>query len=89
LASAAETLRGHAVTDAALREALHHAGYIADEGLATTLWLAGELLRPLLVEGDAGVGKTALATALAQAQGRRLVRLQCHEGLDLSQAAYE
>lgn len=73
----------------ALREALHRAGYIADDALATTLWLAGELQRPLLVEGDAGVGKTALATALAKAQGRRLVRLQCHEGLDLAQAAYE
>ena len=73
----------------ALREALHRAGYIADDALATTLWLAGELQRPLLVEGDAGVGKTALATALAKAQGRRLVRLQCHEGLYLAQAAYE
>lgn len=73
----------------ALREALHHAGYIADEALATTLWLAGSLQRPLLVEGDAGVGKTALAQALAQAEGRRLVRLQCFEGLDLAQAAYE
>jgi MoxR-like ATPase len=75
--------------DRALREALHRAGYIADEGLATTLWLAGELQRPLLLEGDAGVGKTALALALAQAGGRRLVRLQCHEGLDMAQAAYE
>ncbi len=72
-----------------LREQLHRAGYIADEALATTLWLAGELQRPLLVEGDAGVGKTALALALAKAGARRLVRLQCHEGLDLSQAAYE
>ncbi|MBE0546114.1 MAG: MoxR family ATPase [Rubrivivax sp.] len=77
------------MTDAALREALYQAGYIADEGLATTLWLAGELQRPLLLEGDAGVGKTALALALARVQGRRLVRLQCHEGLDLAQAAYE
>jgi len=75
--------------DQALRESLHRAGYIADEGLATTLWLASELQRPLLLEGDAGVGKTALALALAQCQGRRLVRLQCHEGLDLAQAAYE
>ena len=75
--------------DQALREQLHHAGYIADEGLATSLWLAGELQRPLLLEGDAGVGKTALAVALARAQGRQLVRLQCHEGLDLAQAAYE
>jgi MoxR-like ATPase len=53
------------------------------------LWLAGELQRPLLIEGDAGVGKTALASALATARGQELVRLQCHEGLDLSQAAYE
>jgi MoxR-like ATPase len=75
--------------DQALREDLHRAGYIADEALATTLWLAAELQRPLLIEGDAGVGKTALALAHAQATGRRLVRLQCHEGLDLAQAAYE
>jgi len=75
--------------EAALRESLHRAGYIVDEALATTLWLAGELQRPLLVEGDAGVGKTALAVALARARGQQLVRLQCHEGLDLSQAAYE
>ncbi|WP_213957617.1 MoxR family ATPase [Variovorax sp. dw_954] len=72
-----------------LRESLHRSGYIADEALATTLWLAGELQRPLMIEGDAGVGKTALAAALARAQDRRLVRLQCHEGLDMSQAAYE
>ncbi|MES1163411.1 MAG: MoxR family ATPase [Rhizobacter sp.] len=77
------------MTEAELRESLHRAGYIADESLATTLWLAGELQRPLLVEGDAGVGKTALAGALARARGQSLVRLQCHEGLDLSQAAYE
>jgi len=77
------------MTEAELRESLHRAGYIADEGLATTLWLAGELQRPLLIEGDAGVGKTALAAALARARGQALVRLQCHEGLDLSQAAYE
>jgi len=74
---------------AALAERLHRAGYIADEALATTLWLASELQRPLLLEGDAGVGKTALALALARAEGRRLVRLQCHEGLELAQAAYE
>lgn len=77
------------MSEADLREALHRAGYLADEGLATTLWLAGELGRPLLIEGDAGVGKTALATALASARQQQLVRLQCHEGLDLSQAAYE
>ena len=77
------------MNESALRESLYRAGYIADEGLATTLWLAGELQRPLLIEGDAGVGKTALASALARANGQALVRLQCHEGLDLSQAAYE
>lgn len=75
--------------DQSLREGLYRAGYIADESLAATLWLAGQLQRPLLVEGDAGVGKTALAIALAQSEGLRLVRLQCYEGLDLSQAAYE
>lgn len=77
------------MTDADLRQHLHRAGYIADEALATTLWLALDLQRPLLIEGDAGVGKTALAQALAQSGGRRLVRLQCVEGLDLAQAAYE
>lgn len=76
-------------TASALREALQRAGYLADEDLATTVWLAGELQRPLLLEGDAGVGKTALAQALAQVQGAVLVRLQCFEGLDLAQAAYE
>jgi MoxR-like ATPase len=78
-----------AAPEQALREALHRVGYLADPELATTVWLAGELQRPLLLEGDAGVGKTALAQALAQAQGARLVRLQCFEGLDMAQAAYE
>ena len=78
-----------AAPEQALREALHRAGYQADPELATTVWLAGELQRPLLLEGDAGVGKTALAQALARAQGATLVRLQCFEGLDMAQAAYE
>ncbi|MDP4608784.1 MAG: MoxR family ATPase [Burkholderiaceae bacterium] len=72
-----------------LSERLQRAGYLADEDLATTVWLASALQRPLLIEGDAGVGKTALAIALAQAQSASLVRLQCFEGLDLAQAAYE
>ena len=81
---------GQAATEERLlRERLQRAGYLADEDLATTVWLASALQRPLLLEGDAGVGKTALATALAQSQGATLVRLQCFEGLDLAQAAYE
>ena len=75
--------------DRLLRESLQRVGYLADADLATTVWLAGELQRPLLLEGDAGVGKTALATALARSQEAVLVRLQCFEGLDLAQAAYE
>ena len=75
-----------------LRERLQRSGYLVDEDLATTVWLASALQRPLLIEGDAGVGKTALATALAHSQseqGATLVRLQCFEGLDMAQAAYE
>ena len=79
----------NSTSDLQLRETLQQVGYLADADLATTVWLAGELQRPLLLEGDAGVGKTALATALAQAQGAVLVRLQCFEGLDLALAAYE
>ena len=81
-----------AAEEGVLRERLQRAGYLADADLATTVWLASALQRPLLIEGDAGVGKTALATALAQSQreqGATLVRLQCFEGLDLAQAAYE
>ncbi len=73
----------------ALRQRLHQAGYVADAELATAAWLALELNRPLLLEGDAGVGKTALAAALANCLSAELVRLQCFEGLDLAQAAYE
>jgi len=84
-----ESTTGSTPTASALLESLQRTGYLADEDLATTVWLAGELQRPLLLEGDAGVGKTALAQALAQVQGAVLVRLQCFEGLDLAQAAYE
>ena len=73
----------------ALKEALHQAGYVAEGELVTTLWFAQTLERPVLLEGDAGVGKTAVAAALSQALGRRLIRLQCYEGLDLQQAVYE
>jgi MoxR-like ATPase len=72
-----------------LQEALGSARYVAEAGLTTTLWLALEIGRPVLLEGDAGVGKTAVAAALAEALERRLIRLQCYEGLDLQQAVYE
>jgi MoxR-like ATPase len=64
-------------------------GYLADDGLAMAGYLALRLGRPLFLEGDAGVGKTAFAAALAQATGARFVRLQCYEGLDASQALYD
>jgi len=64
-------------------------GYLADDELATTVFLADQLGMPLLVEGPAGVGKTELAKAVAQATGAGLVRLQCYEGLDESRALYE
>jgi MoxR-like ATPase len=63
--------------------------YIADRGLATSLFLALKLQRPLLLEGEAGVGKTEIAKVLAAAFDAPLIRLQCYEGLDVSQAAYE
>jgi MoxR-like ATPase len=64
-------------------------GYLADDGLATAVFLALRLGRPLLLEGDAGVGKTEVARALASWTGGRLVRLQCHDGIDAAQALYE
>ncbi len=74
---------------AALARALAGTGYLADDGLATAGYLALRLGRPLFLEGDAGVGKTAFASALAAATGAHFVRLQCYEGLDASQALYD
>ena len=63
--------------------------YVADRSLATALFLALKLNRPLFLEGEAGVGKTEIGKVLAEALGRRLIRLQCYEGLDVSSAVYE
>ncbi len=76
-------------TQAELQTQLSRVGYLPDPGLSTTVWLATQLQRPVMLEGDAGVGKTALALALSKALQRPLVRLQCFEGLDMAQAAYE
>ncbi len=72
-----------------LRAALAGQGYIADTGLATALFLALRLERPLFLEGEAGVGKTELAKVTAALLGAPLLRMQCYEGLDIAQAAYE
>jgi MoxR-like ATPase len=70
-------------------ELLNSAGYIADRSLGTTLYLALKMQRPLFLEGEAGVGKTEIANVLSQVLQRRLIRLQCYEGLDVSSAVYE
>ncbi len=77
----------HSIADLQLRLAAEH--YIADQGLAVSLFLALRLKRPLFLEGEAGVGKTAVAGAMAAALGTDLIRLQCYEGLDVSHALYE
>jgi MoxR-like ATPase len=72
-----------------LEEALKAADYLPDRGLSTALFLAITLEKPLLLEGEAGVGKTEAAKSLATALGARLLRLQCYEGLDVAHAVYE
>jgi len=69
--------------------ALAGEGYLADRALSTSVYLAAVLEQPLLLEGEAGVGKTEVARALAHARGARLIRLQCHEGIDLHHAVYD
>ena len=71
------------------RERLESVGYLADEPASLVTYLAGSLGKPVLVEGPAGVGKTELAKALSRYLDRRLVRLQCYEGLDEAKAMYE
>lgn len=72
-----------------LQQLLQDQGYLADRGLATAAYISMKLGRPLLLEGEVGVGKTELAKTLATLTSRRLIRLQCYEGIDTSQALYE
>jgi MoxR-like ATPase len=72
-----------------LAEILRQGGYLADRGLATALFLSLSLQRPILLEGEVGVGKTEVAKVLAEVFSRKLIRLQCYEGIDTSQALYE
>ena len=78
------------ITSAAdMADRLGATGYLADDALATVVYLAWKMQRPLLLEGEPGTGKTALAEALAQSLELPLVRLQCYEGIDASQALYD
>jgi MoxR-like ATPase len=77
------------LTRESIAERLAEVGYIADRDLATAVWLMDFLRRPLLLEGEAGVGKTEVAKALAALHGAELIRLQCYEGLDQNAALYE
>jgi MoxR-like ATPase len=79
----------YAGTVGELTEKLREGGYLADRGLATSLLVSLSLHRPLLLEGEVGVGKTEVAKVLASMFGRRLIRLQCYEGIDTNQALYE
>jgi MoxR-like ATPase len=81
--------RGVPASPAELADALRATGYLADEGLATAAYLALRMNRPLFCEGEPGTGKTALAQAMAEVLGAELIRLQCYEGIDASQALYD
>ena len=79
----------HPRTVGELTDVLRRGGYLADRGLATALFLSMSLPRPILLEGEVGVGKTEAAKVLADVFGRKLIRLQCYEGIDTHQALYE
>jgi len=89
LDGAARSLAGDGLTIEGVQSAFHARGYITDRSLATAIFLALQLGRPLLLEGEAGVGKTEVAKVLAASLGARLIRLQCYEGLDVNTAVYE
>jgi MoxR-like ATPase len=76
-------------TVAELTQVLRNGGYLADRGLSTALFIGLSLNRPILIEGEVGVGKTEVAKVLSTVFGRKLIRLQCYEGIDTSQALYE
>ena len=84
-----ERLAGGPESVGQLTDMLRQEGYLADRGLATALFVAMSLQRPILLEGEVGVGKTEVAKVLATVFGRKLIRLQCYEGIDTSQALYE
>ncbi len=79
----------HWATPDAVEQALTGTGYLPGPGLATTVYLAGAMQRPVLLEGEPGTGKTSLAEAIAEGAGAELIRLQCYEGIDASQALYD
>jgi MoxR-like ATPase len=85
----ADYIRAMEINRDEISDRLAAVGYVADRDLATALWLMDFLKRPLLLEGEAGVGKTEVATALAAVHGAELIRLQCYEGLDQNAALYE
>ena len=84
-----ERLAGGLESVGQLTDMLREEGYLADRGLGTALFVAMSLQRPILLEGEVGVGKTEVAKVLAAVFGRKLIRLQCYEGIDTSQALYE
>src|SRR3979409_1688745 len=83
-----KSIKAPASIDATLK-LLGEANYLADRSLSTVLFLALRMGRPIFLEGEAGVGKTEIAKVLASTLGRKLIRLQCYEGLDVASAVYE